>query len=269
MKVIVLGCGWLGQLLLPVLLTDGHEVLATRRSAESLQQLTPGVSRLQLSLPLPCAPGTELLEHFHQAVVICAITPGWRKQAGEGYLASLAALAQLMRQAGSLACIHFSSTGVYQGLSGQVNEVTAIHLDDDKARLLYQGEQLLYAALPTCTLRLGGLIGPGRHPGRFIRSGVLADPDGPVNMIHSDDVLQAVRLLLQQQFWPALFNLCCPVALTRRQFYQQARASLGLSELAVGSNTAVQRRVLADAITHQLAFVYRYPSASDALKELL
>ncbi|MDP4527598.1 NAD(P)H-binding protein [Alkalimonas delamerensis] len=268
MKIIVVGCGWLGQQLLPVLLAEGHQVLATRRSAEALQGFAPEVTSKVLRLPLQPEDDAAQRQDFSQAVVICAITPGWRKQGGEGYLASLASLAQLMKQSGSLACIHFSSTGVYQGLAGEVDEQSAIMQDDDKASLLYQGEQILSSMLPTCTLRLGGLMGPGRHPGNFVRSGLLADPDGPVNMVHSEDVVRAVLLLLQQQHWPAVFNLCCPDAVSRRQFYQRARALSGQPVLVEGETSTAARRVLASAITAQLGFQYRYSSALNALTNL-
>lgn len=267
MKVILLGCGWLGQQLLPVLQQEGHQLLVTRQSEAALAELPQGVSAQVLSLPLSLPYSSTVLQLFQQAVVICAITPGWRKQAGAGYLDSLSSLVGLMQAAQSLACIHFSSTGAYSGLSGEVNEQSRLSVTDVKAQLLYQGEQLLQQALPTCTLRLGGLFGPGRHPGNFLRSDVLSDPDAPVNMVHSSDVIEAVRVILQQQAWPELYNLCSPDFVSRKQFYAKARALLQRNELNDGSTTDSQRKVVAKRIQQQLAFQYRYPSALQALDD--
>lgn len=267
MKIIMLGCGWLGQQLLPLLQQDGHQLIVTRQSAAAVQQLPGTVQGVVLSLPLSEPITAELQALFQQAVVICSLTPGWRKQAGAGYLAALESLAALMQTAGSLACIHFSSTGVYQGLSGEVDESTPLQLSDAKVQLLVQGEQIVRAAVPTCTLRLGGLFGPGRHPANFLRSGVIDEPDAAVNMVHSSDVLAAVQQIVRQQAWPALFNLCCPVRASRQQFYQQARASLALDALQIGvAQGHNQRRVLSDQIGRQLPFQFRYASALDALK---
>ncbi|SEA05045.1 hypothetical protein [Alkalimonas amylolytica] len=267
MKVILLGCGWLGRQLLPVLQQDGHQLVVTRQSETALAELPGSVSGQVLSLPLSLPFPETLMDQFQQAVVICAITPGWRKQGGAGYLDSLQSLARLVQAADSLACVHFSSTGAYNGLSDEVDEQSQLAASDAKAQLLYQGEQLLQQALPTCTLRLAGLIGPGRHPGKFLRSGVLDDPDAPVNMVHSHDVIEAVRVILQQQAWPSLYNLSCPDLVTRQQFYQQARALLQLPALTVGAAGSSQRRVLAHRISRQLPFHYRYPSALHAVLE--
>lgn len=265
MKIVLLGAGWLGQQLLEPLRADGHAVIATRQSDEGLTNLSADVQGLRLRLPLESAPSTSLKAVFNDAVVVCSIPPGWRKQQGQGYLTRLNSLATLMSLAGSRACIHLSSTGVYQGLDGDVTEQSALQLSDAKAALLLQGEQLLSQSRPCCTLRLGGLIGPGRHPGRFLAGRSLVDPMGAVNMVHSTDVIRAIRLILQQQSWPAVFNLCCPELVSRQKFYQQASAALQLVAPSPGEAAQESRRVMATLITQQLGFDYHYPSALDAL----
>ncbi|MCH8536527.1 MAG: epimerase [Alkalimonas sp.] len=265
MKIILVGVGWLGQQLLEPLQVDGHDVIATRQSDDGLSSLPAHVQGLRLRFPLEQPASAALKASFNNAVVVCSIPPGWRKRQGQGYLTSLHSLAELMVSAGSQACIHLSSTGVYQGLDGEVTEQSALQLSDAKAQLLRQGEQRLSQSVPCCTLRLGGLIGPGRHPGRFLAGRLLADPAGAVNMVHSMDVIMAIRLILQQQAWPALFNLCCPERVSRQQFYQQASTALQLAAPIPGESAACSRRVLASSICQQLGFSYRYASALDAL----
>jgi nucleoside-diphosphate-sugar epimerase len=268
MKVVLLGVGWLGQQLLGPLRSDGHQLLATRQSDSGLASLPADVQGQLLQLPWDWQNGAALQSVFNDAVVICSLPPGWRKQQGQGYLDSLASLAELMQMAGSLACIHLSSTGVYQGLSGDITELSPLQLNDAKAHLLIQGEQLLSQAIPCCTLRLGGLMGPDRHPGRFLAGRVLPDPAGAVNMVHSTDVIRAIRLILQQQAWPTVFNLCCPELVSRQQFYQQAAAVLQLAAPIPGENAQVSRRVMATSICQQLGFEYHFSSALDALDPL-
>ena len=58
-------------------------------------------------------------------------------------------------------------------------------------------------------LRLAGLVGPGRHPGRF--AGKTA-PDGEhgVNLVHLEDVIGAITLLLQAPKGGHIYNICAP-----------------------------------------------------------
>jgi nucleoside-diphosphate-sugar epimerase len=56
-------------------------------------------------------------------------------------------------------------------------------------------------------LRLAGLVGPARHPGFF--AGKTA-PDGQqgVNLVHLEDVISAITLLLQAPKGGHIYNLC-------------------------------------------------------------
>lgn len=269
MKIIVVGAGWLGQQLLGPLHADGHQLMATRQSDHGLTVLSADIIALRLCLPCDALAIESLRLAFKQAMVICSVPPSWRKQQGQGYLESLASLAQLMQQSGSLACIHLSSSGVYQGLNGDVDEQSALLHTDAKASLLLQGEQILRQAVPCCTLRLGGLIGPNRHPGRFLSGRLLPDPDGAVNMVHSIDVTRAIQCIVQQHAWPAVFNVSCPKKVTRQQFYQKASAALQLPAPKIADMSSdpsnISRRVLATSICQQLKFEYQFRSALEAL----
>ncbi len=46
-------------------------------------------------------------------------------------------------------------------------------------------------------LRLAGLVGPGRHPGRFFAGKTAPDGEHGVNLVHLQDVIGAITLLLQ------------------------------------------------------------------------
>ena len=46
-------------------------------------------------------------------------------------------------------------------------------------------------------LRLAGLVGPGRHPGRFFAGKSAPDGQHGVNLVHLEDVIGAIELLLQ------------------------------------------------------------------------
>ena len=265
MKVVIVGCGWLGAQLAIVLRDAGHQVFASRRQQQALADITQGVSPVLLDLStaqvLP-----EVYTALHQAIVICAIPPGGRSGGTSQYQAVLTQLSLLMQQAGSRGVIHFSSSGIYQGLSGDVDEQASLQLDIERVAVLAQGEAILQRALPLCiTLRLAGLMGPGRHPGRFVIGKTLANPEGLINMLHAQDACAAVlRLLSEDQLQSAVYNLCSPDGVTRREFYQTAAKALGAA-LNFSDDSMISHRALAQRFIQRFAFQYRFASPLAAL----
>lgn len=264
MKVVIVGCGWLGLQLATALHYAGHQVFASRRSMKGLAQLPQGVNPLLLDLSAVTAT-TEIISAMHNAMVVCAIPPALRS-GGAHYGAALTQLAQLMQNAGSLGVVHFSSSGIYQGLTADVDETVALRHDIDRVTTLAQGEAILQQALPLCiTLRLAGLMGPGRHPGRFVAGKTLPSPDGLINMLHADDACRAVlRLLSCNELHSATYNLSCPLPVARRQFYQAASKALQTA-VSFSDDLVISHRSVPLLFIQHFAFKYRFENAIDAL----
>lgn len=263
-KVVIIGCGWLGQQLGLALSADGFQVYGTRQSLAALAQLPAGIEPLLLQLP--CAEvDAALTTVLQDAWLICALPPAVR-QHGEGYYpAVLQNLAQLALQTQVRGIIHCSSTGVYTGLAGEVTEQSEL-LPQTKASYLFAGEQALQQYQPCITLRLAGLIGPGRHPGRFGRSQPLAGAELPVNLVHSADIAAFVSLLLQQpQLSSDCVNLCCPAHPTKAQFYALAAAHAGMPAVQFRAAEEVAREVSSLRSQGYAGFTYRFHSPAQAL----
>jgi nucleoside-diphosphate-sugar epimerase len=263
MKVVIIGCGWLGQQLAADLITQGHQVYASRRLSSALVHLPAGTTGFVLDLNAAVDQNT-LTPMLHDAVVICAIAPG-RDQRQQHYITALQQLAGLVTVAGSRQLIHFSSTGIYQGLQGEVDEAAPLQMAEPRVSLLWQGEQALQQFQPALTLRLAGLMGPGRHPGRFTAGKMLPDATAPINMLHSADIIVAVKLLLGATPCSGVFNLSCPLTILRQDFYQQAAVSAGQTPAIFANESGEGRKVNAEKFVRQFNFSYRFAAASDAL----
>lgn len=263
-KVVIIGCGWLGQQLGLTLAQAGFQVFGSRQSVAALAQLPPPIQPLLLQLPCT-EPAPELLAILQDAWLICALPPAVRQQGPEYYPAVLQNLAQLAQQTAVRGVIHCSSSGVYAGLSGEVTEQTTLCLAG-KAAYLSAGEQALQQLKPCITLRLAGLIGPGRHPGRFGRSGSLAGADLAVNLVHVADIAAFIQVLLtQQQLASDCVNLCCPQHPTKQQFYPLAAAHAGLPAVSFSVADEPSRTVNSDRSQAYAGFSYRFASPLQAL----
>jgi len=263
-KVVIIGCGWLGQQLGSALAKAGFQVFGTRQSVAALSLLPAPIQPLLLQLP--CTdPQPELLELFNDAWLICALPPAVRQQGTDFYPTVLQNLAQLAGKASVRGVIHCSSTGVYAGLSGEVSEQSEL-VQSGKAAYLLAGEQALQQCQPCITLRLAGLIGPGRHPGRFGRGGTLTGAELPVNLVHSADIAAFILVLMQQVTLTSdCVNLCCPEHPTKQQFYPVAAAHVGQSAVHFTTEDEPGRAVNSSRSQTYQGFHYQFQSPEQAL----
>lgn len=272
-KVVIVGCGWLGQQLGIVLAEHGYAVFGSRQSAAGLAELPSAIQPILLRLPLAVA-DAALTEIFSESWLICAIPPSARQQSATHYAEQLQSLVALAAAAGVRGVIHCSSTGVYQGLTGDVDEESQVQ-QGGRAGLLLAAEQILQQ-IPNCiTLRLAGLIGPGRNPARFGQGGTLSGPDLPVNLVHAADIGRFVLVLLHDAAaqksvppgvsQPKIFNLCCPEHPGKADFYQTAAAQAGLPAIVFIAPAEPARRVLSAKSQQQPGFTYQFISPFQAL----
>ncbi|MEO0732211.1 MAG: NAD(P)H-binding protein, partial [Bacteroidota bacterium] len=197
-NITLLGTGWLGLPLLRALVADGHRVAGSGRQPERLRAITEaGGQAFAIDLPGPI-PQAFLKECD---CLIITLPPRGRQlgaDAADQYLAALRSLPPLTHLS---QLIYTSSTGVYGNQPGLVNEATPRQPATHSARAVAAAEDWLRANHPAVTiLRLAGLIGPGRHPGNFFggRSRAIPDGDAPVNLVHRQDVIAAIRLVLSE-----------------------------------------------------------------------
>jgi nucleoside-diphosphate-sugar epimerase len=78
-------------------------------------------------------------------------------------------------------------------------------------------------------VRLAGLVGPGRHPGRFFAGKSAPDGQHGVNLVHLEDVIGAIELLLQAPKGGHIYNICAPSHPARSTFYPLMARQLGLA----------------------------------------
>ncbi|MEO2268759.1 NADP-binding protein [Pseudoalteromonas sp. YIC-656] len=248
-KMVIIGAGWLGDALAQQAIQEGWEVQATHRHHS--QQDYDRIFNLN-----------EVGELTHTvsltgAYWVCAMSPGERR-GPSNYLQTLEQaliLAKHLDAQGSVLC---SSTGVYDNESGHFDETSELSLSSERQQRLHKAEQLALEA-GAKVVRLGGLVGPDREPGRFVSGKELSShAEDTVNMVHRGDVINAL-LVIFERFGNSdnIYNLVHPSHPNKGAYYRAHCQKLGTTEPSFSAVEATRRYIDGTAI-EKLGFTYKH-----------
>ena len=156
--------------------------------------------------------------------------------------------------------IFISSTSVYQNSNGLVSEADGT---EDVNNVLFNIENLFRknSHFQTTIVRLSGLIGYQRHPGRFFKHGKkIQQAEAPVNLIHRDDCIAIINEIIVQDIWGETFNACADTHPTKREFYSHARRLLGLEAPEFASAEQQQYKIIDNSkVKKRLNYTFKHP----------
>ncbi|EXI62426.1 hypothetical protein MHD_09635 [Mannheimia granulomatis] len=248
-KITIIGLGWLGFPLAQKLQSEGWQVAGTKRTMGDL--------------PIECYPldlnyleiTPEIERILAAEAMVIALTPSISNE--DDYLSGIQKLTSLSITKGVNHLIFISSTSVLPMLQGDFDENTVI----DPNSLLARVEKWLLSRKINCDiLRLAGLVGKQRHPVFYLAGKTnLKEAGQPVNLVHLDDCLAAISLLLSKPNGQRIFHLCSPKHPSRQAYYSEIATRLGLADLHFSDeNQPLVRTIKATKICDELGFVYRY-----------
>ncbi|QFU23293.1 SDR family oxidoreductase [Shewanella eurypsychrophilus] len=279
--VSIVGCGWFGFPLAKHLVKLGYEVSGSKRQGEAANTLqVDGINGFSLDLDnqqfneesvdieslelLDFEAKANLIVALHTDAIVINIPPSLRKHP-DAYLKRLGFLKSLMDDHLYQRVIFISTTGVYPATGESMTESDASP-HSPSSEILLQAESLFSKDYPTSVLRFSGLIGPARHPGRFLAGKKdLSGPDAAVNLVHLDDCIGAVSCLLSSETISPVYNLCASGHPSRAEFYTQAAEHLSLEAPSFGTEPQVEKIIDGSKITKELGFHYRHDSPLDML----
>jgi len=275
-SVSIVGCGWFGLPLAKALIKQGYIVSGSKRSMEAAAALNhDGISGFGLDLDKQqfngCVigesePGFDestlamLHQGLHTDAIIINIPPAIVKSPG-AYLKRLSFLKRLMAQHEYMRLIFVSTTGVYPSSECPVTESDAAP-HSPSSEVLLAAEKLFSECDNACIIRFAGLVGPGRHPGRFLAGKEnLPGRESPVNLVHLDDCIGAVACLLSGKALSPSYNICANQHPTREAFYSTAAKDLSLEAPTFSDESQigqVGKCIDGTKISKELGFQYRY-----------
>jgi nucleoside-diphosphate-sugar epimerase len=223
--IVLWGVGWLGIPLAQSLQKAGNSVWCITRSEEKKAFLVShGIHASTLEVFQQNGPLLSTCSTF-----IIALPP----TKDSDFLEQMKQTIQLLPAETHI--IYTSSIGVYLPTSGLVDENSPIDETHDVAQI----EKLVSTYKPdkSTFLRLGGLIGPKRHPVHFLaKRNQNVNPNQVVNLVHQEDVIRVIEAMVQTPFF-GVFNVCSSEHPTRKEYYNEAATAFGLEPISFENST--------------------------------
>lgn len=233
MEISVLGCGWLG-LPLATALAVNNMVKGSVTSPEKVEVLqAKGILPFIIDLNAP-DPGVMANFLGGSDVLMVAIPPKVKADHSLSYPEKLAKLLPFIKDAGIKKVLFTSSISVYADNETipQIDETSIPNPDTESGKQVLTAEHVLKSSqdFETTILRLGGLIGAGRHPVNYLAGKTgLASPDAPTNLASLDTVLSAILNVLKKNLWGQTLLVVNAEHPTREVFYTAEAERLGLT----------------------------------------
>ena len=283
--LLILGCGYVGERLAHVCVTEGIKVTATTRNEARADELrAEGISAVVADSPVSLS--DELLE---QCDAVLDSIPLTRDESGMHasqlqWLTEIAPKLNKLKWAGYL-----STTGVYGDADGVwVDESWACNPSSPRGSERLKAENAwLNSGLPAEVFRIAGIYGPERNIlSRLRASGYQAvqwEPPHYSSRIHVDDIVDALMAAMQKPRAGRIMNLADDEPLPHADYVIAVAAMLGAPTPEVltpeegerllspamldffRDNKKVSNRLLHTELLESL----KYPNFRDGIKALI
>jgi nucleoside-diphosphate-sugar epimerase len=278
MRVLIIGCGYVGLPLGAELVRLGHEVSGVTRSvqnhaalkARSIQPFIADIAqRPDLDkLPLP----------FDWVVNTVSSSQGGIEEYKQVYWQGTRHLLDWLAAAPPKKFVYTSSTSVYGQTDGsQVKESSPAEPAGETGRVLVATENLLLDAargkqFPAIILRVAGIYGPGRGH-LFLQylkdEARMACPgEGLLNMIHRDDVVNCIIAALKNGHAGEVYNAVDDEPVPQIHFFRWLSETLGKNMPPFGGEPVLDgrkravtnKKVLNRKLKAELGYQFKYPT---------
>jgi len=241
MRVLIVGCGYVGLPLGIELARQGHQVFGLRRSVlAEIELKAAGIMPLLADITRP-ETLANVPRDFDWVVNCAASGGGGADDYRMVYLEGNRNLIAHFNGAALQKFVYTSSTSVYAQNDGSVvTETSPTEPEAATARVLVETEKLLLAAangsrgigsrppaaphqFPAAILRVAGIYGPGRGYAfkQFLRGEARIEGDGSrvMNMIHRDDLIGVIIAALERGTPGNIYNAADNEPVSQHDFY--------------------------------------------------
>jgi nucleoside-diphosphate-sugar epimerase len=280
MRVLIVGCGYVGLPLGQELVQLGHAVFGLRRSADADDELEAAhIGPLRADITKPEAL-ISLPRDFDWVVNCAASGGGGVEDYRRLYLKGTRNVIEWLCTSPPQKYVYTSSTSVYGQDDGSlVTESDPVTPLTETAQVLVETENLLLAAaktdFPAVILRVAGIYGPERGfwLKQFLKNEAKLEGKGErfLNMIHRDDVVGCIIAALQNGKPGEIYNAVDDEPASQLDFFAWLSGQLNKpmppsvpAELySVRKRGVTNKRVSNRRLKHELGYQFKYPTFRD------
>lgn len=252
MKIVIAGCGWLGKIVAGQLVKSGHEVWGSYRSSEAKEELSNlGIHPFYLDLNQE----NNDFSYLNDTDLLLVFFPPSSFQQEELAFSNLQKILDCIPE--TTRVIYSSSIGVYPRSSGMYDE-TFDTVNSPKPMLAKLEKEISTKQQATLILRLGGLIGPDRHPifslaGRQIES----NGDSKPNLVDARDIARFIELSISN-FTSGVYNFVAPTFQTKKEQYSSLAQKLNLNPIEFGTKEEEVRIISMEVFNRIYEFEFQF-----------
>ena len=273
-RVLIAGCGYLGQAVAGLFVVEGWEVEGWTRSAESAQSLSTKPYPIH-SIDISRSDQVRAQKGDFDAVIHCASTRGG--DADSYRCVYLDGARNLLERFASSRILFTSSTSVYVQKDGEwVTEESAAEPEHETGKILRDTERLILTN-DGIVVRLGGIYGPGRSAllRKFLSGDAVVDSqkDRLVNEIHRDDAVEAIRLLIKREGPTCeIYNVVDDQPILQSECYLWLAMKLNRPLPPAGRSTSKRKRGesnkrVSNAKLRAIGWAPRYPGFAEGMEQ--
>ncbi|HEX3889824.1 MAG TPA: SDR family oxidoreductase [Verrucomicrobiae bacterium] len=236
MRVLIVGCGYVGVPLGAELVRLGHEVFGLRRNPSAENELkAAGIQPLFADVTKP--EELKKLPRDFDWVVNCVAAGGDAQNYRRTYFEGAKNLIERFAPNPPKKFIYTSSTSVYgQNDGSQVKESSPTEPASETSKILVETEKVLLEAFqqkkfPAVILRVTGIYGPDRGHWfkQFLKNEAAMEGDGSrnLNMIHRDDLVGCIIAALKSGRAGEIYNAVDDEPVSQKTFFEWLGGTLG------------------------------------------
>ena len=224
-KISIIGCGWLGFDLAQSLIKEGYHIKGSTTTKDKLTKLEDAnIEAYHIQLNENGVSGNYIDFLKGSESVIINIPPGLRKNPNKNHVAELQHLMDAIASSIIKNIIYISSTSVFKDETHfpAYNSNSIPNATSNSSKQLIAIENLLKKNnnFNTTIIRFGGLFDSERHPAKYLAGKTnLSNPKAPVNLIHKEDCINIITLILKHNIWNEVFNAAHPNHPTKKDYY--------------------------------------------------
>jgi len=224
-QISIIGCGWLGFDLAKSLIKEGYQIKGSTTTEDKLIKLeNANIEAYHIQLNKDGIRGNYIDFLKGSESVIINIPPGLRRNPNKNHVAEIQHLMDAITSQNIKNIIYISSTSVFKDDTNfpTYNADSVPNATSNNSKQLITIENMLKenTNFSTTIIRFGGLFNAQRHPAMYLAGRTnLSNPKAPVNLIHKEDCINIITLILKHNIWNEVFNAAHPNHPTKKGYY--------------------------------------------------